>query len=837
MFNDLRLNYTRGRFSNTRGPAVGSPLRGANLNTAVGPAQHHQGRLAVVQRACSRDRSLGGGGSTATGFGGAGSTNVDDREERYAITDIVYKNVRQHEPEVRRGHVALAAERDSAVRRVRRHLRVFAPSQTNSTGTSAGTGGSPWASFLLGVANGNVTLRNVQIPYYYRWNSGAGVHPERLESEAQPHLEPRASATACRCRAPRSTTTRACSGRTWRKSCTLATPLKLPDGRPSPRRWYVPFAFSGLGGNSRYLTPPQYTRFRAALRLRLAAAASCESHHVVLRGGYGLSHAPISGFTQLPQPGFRRHPGLRHHGALGHGESELRDAAGRESAGDYAGRRRRSRSSASQGPPANGLVLRQQPVLPAASAASRSRRTITRPTCNNWNFTLSWQANNTTTVEVAYIGSHGHPPVHADGGPEPEELQRPERANCANNINTTGTINDPLGRKNPITGAKSSRVQNGTGQPLSGLLEPQPVVSTPRPTASATPATSTSSTASRAGLTFIANYTYAKSIDTASSAGGDKNILTPVGGQVGGQVAFGGTRGNDRSVSTYDQRHVIHGTFIYDLPFGNGRRFGRTLEAAGLPGRRLDRHRAHAPEHRLPVHAVYSADTNQLGDLTHTARPDLMPGVPLINPLWPQLPDRARAASRISIRRHSCVRRWALGQRAAHSGRRARPVAAVLRRLHPEELPLGEGGKRRLQFRVDALNVFNHPVFAVYPNNAGGADFMGAPSTAASRLRPTIRGPANGQPLQSTTAGAALLHQINTMVNAQKNAAGVLPANFFSIPLPAQFLRKQPANFDITTLHGYKLYQLRTGLQHQLRHDLYNNNTPRYVQFGVKLYF
>ena len=92
------------------------------------------------------------------------------------------------------------------------------------------------------------------------------------------------------------------------------------------------------------------------------------------------------------------------------------------------------------------------------------------------------------------------------------------------------------------------------------------------------------------GLTFTANYTYGKSIDDASSAGGDKNVLTPVNGQVGGQVAFGGTRANDRSVSTYDQRHVIHGTVIYDLPFGRGRNSSTTLgsrwigsSAAGPP--------------------------------------------------------------------------------------------------------------------------------------------------------------------------------------------------------------------------------------------------------------
>jgi hypothetical protein len=53
----------------------------------------------------------------------------------------------------------------------------------------------------------------------------------------------------------------------------------------------------------------------------------------------------------------------------------------------------------------------------------------------------------------------------------------------------------------------------------------------------------------------------------------DKNVLTPVGGQTDGQVAFGGTRQNDRSVSTYDQRYTLNGTFIYDLPFGRGRKY------------------------------------------------------------------------------------------------------------------------------------------------------------------------------------------------------------------------------------------------------------------------
>jgi hypothetical protein len=62
----------------------------------------------------------------------------------------------------------------------------FAATQTNSTGTSAGTGGSPWASFMLGVVNGNVTLRNTSGAVLLPLESGSGLHPGRLEGAEQP---------------------------------------------------------------------------------------------------------------------------------------------------------------------------------------------------------------------------------------------------------------------------------------------------------------------------------------------------------------------------------------------------------------------------------------------------------------------------------------------------------------------------------------------------------------------------------------------------------------------------------------------------------------------------
>ena len=87
---------------------------------------------------------------------------------------------------------------------------------------------------------------------------------------------------------------------------------------------------------------------------------------------------------------------------------------------------------------------------------------------NNWNLTISWQANRNTTVEFAYSGAMG---MHLFMGQE--DLNPKDSTNLsaelAQNVNTTGTINDPLGRINPITG-KVLTIQNGTlGSPYLGF--------------------------------------------------------------------------------------------------------------------------------------------------------------------------------------------------------------------------------------------------------------------------------------------------------------------------------------------------------------------------------
>ena len=191
--------------------------------------------------------SVGGGGSTATGLGSGGSTSVDDREERYAITDILYKNTGAMSWKfgVDASHslqnvIPLFAALGGSY--------AFASTQTNSTGagTALTTGGSPWASYLLGVANGSVTLRNTEIPYYYRWEAIAGFvqNDWKIKRNLTLNLGVRYSLQMPR-------TEKYDSQGVYRLDMTspvpLPTPLTLIDGEVIKSVQVPAFMFSGTG--------------------------------------------------------------------------------------------------------------------------------------------------------------------------------------------------------------------------------------------------------------------------------------------------------------------------------------------------------------------------------------------------------------------------------------------------------------------------------------------------------------------------------------------------------------------------------------------------------------
>ena len=196
---------------------------------------------------------------------------------------------------------------------------------------------------------------------------------------------------------------------------------------------------------------------------------------------------------------------------------------------------------------------------------------------------------------------------------------------------------------------------------------------------------------------------------------------------------------------------------------------------------------------------------------------------------------------------------------------------------------IGKEGKRRINFRVDALNIFNHPVF--YWNSRGNTPFgfgtfptefngneciadlsIRSPSNTncPGGQRTSPISPAeydawaalNGQPLSTTPAGAAIMGQIRATVDAVRLAprpgqpvgGGALPNNFFSVQVPQGFATTNPLTFDIRTLQGFQLWRLRNAYEAnfgtltsgQVGNSFGSPNpgtSPRYLQFGIRLIF
>ena len=154
--------------------------------------------------------------------------------------------------------------------------------------------------------------------------------------------------------------------------------------------------------------------------------------------------------------------------------------------------------------------------------------------------------------------------------------------------------------------------------------------------------------------------------------------------------------------------------------------------------------------------------------------------------------------------------------------------------------PFGKDSRKRVQFRVDAINVLNHPVFGF--NSYGNGLMFTQPSGAAiSASDYNTWALANNQPLSTTAAGAAQMGQIQKLVTGNYlPGTSLLPTNFFSIPLPQGFATAAPTSFDITTLQGFKVYRLRQAYSNKFG-NFSANPSPweqqRYVQFTLKIVF
>lgn len=201
-------------------------------------------------------------------------------------------------------------------------------------------------------------------------------------------------------------------------------------------------------------------------------------------------------------------------------------------------------------------------------------------------------------------------------------------------------------------------------------------------------------------LQFLGSYTFGKSLDTISEES-QINFQTPSG-------RF--SPADDRGPSAFDVRHSFSAAFSYSIPFRANPKLLRALFSNwGLDGR------VRAVSAR-PVNVISGRDPFGLV-ITTVARPDVVPGQPLY------LDDSsAPGGRRFNPAAFDSATPLAAGRqgnfgRNVMRGFGAQQVDLSLRR----EFRITEGWK--LQTRVDAFNVFNHPNFNNPPGNMRDASF------------------------------------------------------------------------------------------------------------------
>jgi hypothetical protein len=577
-----------------------------------------------------------------------------------------------------------------------------------------------------------------------------------------------------------------------------------------------------------------------------------EKRQVVIRGGYGTSHAPLTGNNRSPNPDFG---GFVTASTLTNGSSGSADTTTPlRLSGNPALQGTTGNLDSILGTDSSGLVYLNSLGV-AAFAGDPASRSGKVPYSTNWNLAVQFEPFKNTSIEIAYVGNKGThlflPLININ--PRDVSAITSLEARGIDVTNATA-VSDPLGRRNlqgsVISLSRASVLSTYPGfDPLNQYFDPR--------------ATSIRHAGyidirrqvSR-GLLLTANYTYGKGIDTASDASPDTRVLSS--GQSRGQVSLGGSLAADRAISTYDVKNNFSSAFLWDVPLGRGRQF--LTNAPKVVDLALGKWSI-SGVFRMPggtPFLPFITDPNKLGgvNFNRVVRPDIVPGVPLRNPLWKRdCPTTNACEPYINPAAFMRPVKGTLGNAPRTLDIRP-PRQEYFDISFSKDFPWpffgGKEGKRRLNFRVDLINAFNHPNFRY--DNTGNTPFgLGTfPTELTSESVNGVTQPItvaeyntwaafNGKDPATTQAGATLLLQIRNNVNATRsnNGTGGLPLDFFHTQLPQGFASRDPLSFDITSLQGYKLYRLRQTYDNRFGTLTGNNpaNTPRYVQFGIRIFF
>lgn len=236
-----------------------------------------------------------------------------------------------------------------------------------------------------------------------------------------------------------------------------------------------------------------------------------------------------------------------------------------------------------------------------------------------------------------------------------------------------------------------------------------------------------------AGMTFLASYSYSKSIDDGAPGGNDIFGVT-----------FQQTAARERAVSNFDMTHKFRASFSYELPFGRGKALlsgasgwlnhlvsgyvlaGTSTRQTGWPGVVY-----------LGNNGWWEARGGGTGNDGWTIRPDRVAGIPSITATWREDPFRRTFFDPLAFVVPGTEAAPAIGNTARTLGDARSPTTTTLDVSGSKNIRLWRDGRVTLQLRADAFNILNHPVLFLNPNSRSNGVWEYLASTRTFRPKPT----------------------------------------------------------------------------------------------------
>ncbi|MDE1177298.1 MAG: carboxypeptidase regulatory-like domain-containing protein [Edaphobacter sp.] len=619
----------------------------------------------------------------------------------------------------------------------------FLGAQTNN----GSTGGAPLGTFILGTISA-FSNTPVQIPGYYRWRYYAGYFQDdwRITPKLTLNLGMRYEFETPRMEKFNN-----------QAYIALNTPGNLNGVLPTN----TALCFSGACGNPKTLWPANYKGFEPRLGFSYAPTA-----RMTVRAAYTLQRLPLTGYENLPDPNFNvasQSVGNQSGGIVANSTvNYITNPVGAltSSYTSLAGNR--------------GPILYSNGLAPVFVSQKSSV-----PYTQTWSMTLQYQPAAQTVLQATYNGSKGTHLIGAFPNPFSTALNVPTLNTIVNAVQTHQNLGASSPNKYGITqnGALVSESNLQLLNPYQNFFNQTIPEIYPRGgTMEYNGLYLSVNQRFGHGLSLLANYTWSKTLDNVPDTNTGAN-----GGGFGAALPQNPYDANaEWAVASFDQASRLKAGYTYDLPIGQGyflsshNRFvdklignistaGIATFADGLPSAvTLGTVGYFVSVTPGGTNGCTVSGTNKYCTANalpggYTLRPDIVPGVPLINKNWKKNALNSNFTPYLNPAAFA-VPGSINNPRLGNAPRTLAGARSPRQALFDMRFVKGFQFSERYKLNVNATfsNVFNHPVYYGVSRALNSSNTV---SNVTGTITPV--GTANfGQFNQSQTAGMSRVIRI-----------------------------------------------------------------------------